>query len=249
VELTASELQALRSQMKNYGVVQASAAEQDSEFASQPPAPSVSASTGQPGIASTAGATAQAVPATTAPRTATDTSLKGSIRVVFLPDFEEAYAIRHHNQLSKGNYKLNFRDGWQLTDVSGEFDSTPVALEVLNTIDKAIGAIQTIEEASIDREKAVIEAAQKAQDARKAADNKDGVRQDQDYYQVVTRTWIKPGVYRINKPWEVESGLAPQPASGLLTSMGLTLYEVSERAVGQVEKVSGKLIAVPKTVK
>ena len=50
--------------------------------------------------------------------------LEGKIQVVFLPDFEERYAVESKNCLTKNAYALNFRHGWELTDVSSEADST-----------------------------------------------------------------------------------------------------------------------------
>jgi len=43
-------------------------------------------------------------------------------------------------------------------------------------------------------------------------------------WQLVERTSIKPGVYRLNKPWENEEATGLQPTgSGLLAKLGLPL--------------------------
>src|SRR5262249_58189375 len=45
-------------------------------------------------------------------------------------------------------------------------------------------------------------------------------------YRVVTSIYLKPGVYRVNKPWEME-GDHPVSGCGLLAKMGLATFEAS----------------------
>lgn len=164
-----------------------------------------------------------------APRQLSDKgSIKGNIDIIYLPDFEECYAVRCKNAMAKSAYKLNFRDGWELTDVSGEFNSTTLAIEVLNAIDNAITAAQDIETAEIDRQKEIADAAAKSPppSGAKNLDEAETLR-----FQEITRIYIKPGVYRINKPWEIEGGLQAQHGQGLLSSLGLSLIQVHERRV------------------
>src|SRR5262249_17233135 len=75
--------------------------------------------------------------------------LNGDIDVVFLPDLDEQYAMKSKNFLSKSAFGVVFKDGWQLTDVQAEHDSTPVAIELLNTISKAVDAAKTIATAGL----------------------------------------------------------------------------------------------------
>jgi hypothetical protein len=65
--------------------------------------------------------------------------VNGPIQIIFLPDMDEQYAIRSENFVSKSDFSLQFRNGWELTDVSGNHDSTPVALELIKTINAARG--------------------------------------------------------------------------------------------------------------
>jgi hypothetical protein len=165
--------------------------------------------------------------------------LKGSIKVFFLPDFEECYAVHCKSAIAKSAYKLTFRDGWELTDVAGEFDSTTFAIELLTAIDNAINSAKQVSEAGIDRQKAVADAyAKDAATKRANAANKDRAdAQKITHYQEIVRVYIKPGIYRINKPWEIEGGLQAQHGQGLLTSLGLTLQQVTERQVLPADRV------------
>src|SRR5205823_2203529 len=70
--------------------------------------------------------------------------LKGDIQILFLPDMDEQYAIQSKNVFSKSSFGLQFRHGWELTDVSGNHDSTPVALELFATINSAVDAAKAL---------------------------------------------------------------------------------------------------------
>lgn len=146
--------------------------------------------------------------------------LKGDIQVVFLPDFEEQYAVHNNNIIAKSDYKLRFKDGWQLQGVSGDFDSTTVALELLNTIDSAINAARNIARGSLGLSPAAAPSGrEKASVLLK--NTKEPV------LEMVRTTYIKPGLYRINKPWEMGAGLKPQ-GTGLLAKMGLKMIHTVE---------------------
>jgi hypothetical protein len=144
--------------------------------------------------------------------------LDGNIQVVFLPDLDEQYAIHNCNLLSKSAYALNFNDGWQLTDVSGQFDSTAVPLEILNFIDTAIDSAKTVALAAVDREARALSQADPAPGPMLAG--------DRTVYRVITATYLKPGIYRVNKPWEM-AGEHPVCGCGLLAKMGLATFETS----------------------
>jgi len=143
-------------------------------------------------------------------------NLTGNIDVVFLPDLDEQYAVHNCNFLSKSAYTLNFQDGWALTDVGGEFDSTPVPLEILNFIDKAITAAKNVALAGVDRQ------ARSAGDVALPATPGPGARL---VYQVTVSTYLKPGVYRVSKPWECET--EQTTGCGLLAKMGLATFETT----------------------
>lgn len=147
-------------------------------------------------------------------------SLNGSIQVVFLPDLDEQYAVHNKNFLSKSAYNLKFQDGWSLSDVSGEFDSTAVPLQILNFIDSAISAAKAAATADVSRMAERIGDETFGRPSIRAADD------SKLLYRVVTSTYLQPGVYRINKPWEVAEQTEVCGA-GFLAGMGLATYEVT----------------------
>jgi hypothetical protein len=149
--------------------------------------------------------------------------LKGNIDVVFLPDFDEQYAVNNCNVLAKSSYGLRFRDGWQLVGVDGKFDSTTVAIALLQTIDSAIQTAQSLATTALDT-RAKLEAAQKKVNN---IVNRDARGRPMPYVvlEVKRERVIPPGLYRINKPWEVEEGAAPC-GPGLLGKMGLPTVEM-----------------------
>src|SRR5262249_45645942 len=108
-------------------------------------------------------------------------------------------------------------DGWQLTDVSGQFDSTAVPLEILNFIDAAIDSAKSVALAGVDREAKILGGADIPGPA---------LTRERTLYRVITSTYLKPGVYRVNKPWEME-GDHPLGGCGLLAKMGLATFEAS----------------------
>ncbi|GAC1463475.1 MAG: hypothetical protein NVSMB9_01020 [Isosphaeraceae bacterium] len=146
-------------------------------------------------------------------------NLTGNIDVVFLPDLDEQYAVKSKNFLSKTTFGLVFRNGWELTDVSGEHDSTPVAIELLNTISKAVDSAKTIATAGLSAGGGGAPPKDTASFAKSLATDKGQMVR---LYYLTQTTYIKPGLYRINKPWEAEAG-APMPVGcGLLAKLGLT---------------------------
>jgi hypothetical protein len=146
--------------------------------------------------------------------------LNGNIQVVFLPDLDEQYAVHNCNVLSKSAYALYFRDGWQLSDVTGEFDSTAVPLEILNFIDKAIESAKGVALAGVDRQARILGAADVGVTKVPA------LRGGATVYRLVTSTYLKPGVYRVNKPWEI-NGEHPADGCGLLAKMGLATFDTA----------------------
>lgn len=156
---------------------------------------------------------------TAVPERNTADHLRGDVQIVFLPDLDEQYAVHNCNVLSKSAYTLHFKDGWELTDVNGEFDSTAVPLEILNFIDKAITAAKTVALAGVQRQAKLLGA--------DVADRSPPLKETgYTIYQVITTTYLKPGVYRINKPWEMANG-GEAGGCGLLAKLGLATFETT----------------------
>lgn len=149
-------------------------------------------------------------------------NLSGAIDVVFLPDLDEQYAVHNRNVVAKSSYALNFKDGWQLTGVNGEFDSTTVAVELLKTIDTAINTAKTVALAGLDARQRLLQRVVPATGENKARVTKDG--KVYLIYEVVRVRMIPPGMYRINKPWEIGGDSTPV-GCGLLEKMGLNAVE------------------------
>src|SRR5262249_55747980 len=106
--------------------------------------------------------------------------------------------------------RLNFANGAELTHVGGDHDATTVAFELLNTIQSAIQAGQTVGTAAITRQGKILAA---------KAGTKFSLGEKR-VWTLVETSWIKPGLYRLNKPWEMEG--QPQPTGcGLLAQLGL----------------------------
>lgn len=162
------------------------------------------------------------------PANARTASLNGSIQVVFLPDLDEQYAVHNKNFLSKSAYSLTFRDGWALTDVSGEFDSTAVPIEILNFIETAITAAKSVALADVNRMARTLSDPMTREGARFAA------TEDKVLYRVVTSTYLQPGVYRVNKPWEIAEDTEVCGA-GFLAKMGLATFEATRIEAYQTE--------------
>ena len=159
----------------------------------------------------------------------------GDFEIVFLPDLDEQYAVEHKNCLAESDFKLRFKDGWQLTGVSSDVDNTQVALEVLNTIDTAIESAKSLSVAGIDRQARALEAA--ADNSNPNALASDKAKSFLIPIKIVQKTYIDPGMYRIQKPWE--AGGQQMGGSGLLTQLGLP----------QTVEVSIEKLEEPKTTK
>jgi hypothetical protein len=158
-------------------------------------------------------------PQEVADNTTKTVDLTGKIDIVFLPDFDEQYAVHNKNCLAKSSYSMKFKDGWQLVGVNGEFDSTTVALELLNTIDGAINTAKSIATAGLDTQASIAA-------ARVRAGAPNGKQGENVYvFCEVRRTkTIPPGLYRLNKPWEMTE-MARPVGCGLLVSMGFRTVE------------------------
>ncbi|MCI0637993.1 MAG: hypothetical protein L0Y72_23535 [Gemmataceae bacterium] len=160
-------------------------------------------------------------------------SLDGEIQIVFLPDLDEQYAVRSKNFVSKTAFALKFREGWELSDVKAKHDSTPVAIELLNTVKSAVDAATDIAQAEIEASKKKTPGVGDVLDKQLRAIIGD---KQANLYFLVQTTYIKPGVYRINKPWEIEGGLGVN-GCGLLAKLGLETFTNTEMVpAARIEK-------------
>jgi hypothetical protein len=165
--------------------------------------------------------------------------LKGDMDIVYLPDLDEQYVIKSCNVMAKNAFGLAFKNGSELVEVQGEHDSTTLALSLLQQIENAIGTAQGVEQARIQREAKQLQAQQQRPSGGRM-DLGDAARaraeKQQPIWQMVHRTWIKPGVYRLNKPWEVKGGPEVQAVGcGLLARLGLpTVTDVDFRPVAAI---------------
>jgi hypothetical protein len=145
-------------------------------------------------------------------------ALQGNIQIVFLPDMDEQYAVKSRNIVSKSEFTLKFQEGWALNDVYADHDSTPVPLELLNTIDQAIESAKSVALAQMKKDAAGGGGGPGSRQSG-STDRTVMVAEDLPIYKLVQTTYIKPGLYRLNKPWETGG---PMPAGcGFLAKLGL----------------------------
>jgi hypothetical protein len=168
--------------------------------------------------------------------TSDPTVLKGVMEIIYLPDLDEQYVIKSTNILAKSAFGLAFKNGTELVEVQGEHDSTTVAISLLGLIQGAISAAAGVEEQRLSQQSKSVHSGPGA--AKLAlADLGANASAGSPIWQVVERVSIKPGVYRLNKPWEIEGGPELQPCGcGLLAKLGLpTVTEIVDfRQVGTI---------------
>jgi hypothetical protein len=154
--------------------------------------------------------------------------LKGSIKVVFLPDMDEQYAVHNTSFLGKIAYRLAFKDGWQLQGVSADTDNTAVAIALLKAVQTGIDTAKKVAMKRNALAQALKKPAEPAAGNNKAAMLKDGKDDSLRIMEVATCTYLKPGLYRINKPWEMDGGIACDQDGGFLQKLGLETYVTTE---------------------
>jgi hypothetical protein len=140
--------------------------------------------------------------------------------LVHLPDFEEQMAVKPVNILGTSKFKMLFRDGWQLTTVNGEHDSTPVTLELIETLKSLISSAGDVEEARLNGKIPTPPAAEKKEgDVTKS--KLDGADAAANFKKVIVcrRHYIEPGMYRVKK----SSEMGPTSSQGmeLISCMGI----------------------------
>jgi hypothetical protein len=154
-----------------------------------------------------------------------DATEPAQFQVVFLPDFEEQFAIRNRNLLAKSQYNYHFTDGWSLDNVSGTWNATDVPVRFLQTLGNIFGHAASFEQDRMKAEK-MPAAGTPLAGALDLVPARNEVR-----FEVRRVLRIEPGIYRIQKSWE-RVAAAPPPAemppdlaSSLLSDLGLPVVE------------------------
>lgn len=162
-------------------------------------------------------------------------ALVGDIGIIYLPDLDEQYVIKSRNCMSKTAFGLAFRNGSELAEVQGEHDSTALPLAILQQIQNAIATAQGVEQQRIQQQS---KASKGTTGGGSAQAKLNGQTSDEVVWQLIERVSIKPGVYRLNKPWEVECGqTVQQTGCGLLAKLGLpSVVEVDFKPAATIGK-------------
>jgi hypothetical protein len=140
--------------------------------------------------------------------------------VIFLPDFEEQYAIKNCNFLAKTHYKYTFRNGTTLVSMAGVYDSTDVPIQIVETIKALVTAAGEVAKTRLGAfpvtpKTGFLAGAPAATTA--------------DYFLRFEQA-IEPGVYRVQKSWEEvavaeHDGLPQGDICGLFAAIGLRVHE------------------------
>jgi hypothetical protein len=144
----------------------------------------------------------------------------GPFQVVFLPDFEEQYAIRNINVTAKTKYHYTFRNGTDLETVSGTYNAAEVPVKIVETVGALITAVGEVAKTRLQ--------SLPAGGARLAVEVGPQVP-DADFY-LRREQSIEPGVYRVQKSWERAAavpleGLPCDQLCGLLSDVGLPVVD------------------------
>jgi hypothetical protein len=154
-------------------------------------------------------------------------------QVVFLPDFEEQYAISNCNVFAKTKYRYVFRNGTDLESVSGSYNSVDVPIKIVETVGALITAIGGVAKARLG--------GADAGGTTRLSLGVTGLVETPFYIRF--EHCIEPGVYRVQKSWEraATTPLADLPADqlcGLFADVGLPIVEsvaVIDRATHKLE--------------
>ncbi len=143
-----------------------------------------------------------------------------AFQCIFLPDFEEQYAIRNVNVLAKTKYKYTFNNGTDLVTMAGSYDGTDVPVQIVATVGRLVQAVGAVATERLNDLPVKAAGAMLYDTSAKAAP---------DFY-VRTEQVIEPGVYRVQKSWERAAaapveGLSAEQACGLFADVGLTVVE------------------------
>jgi hypothetical protein len=142
-----------------------------------------------------------------------------NIQVVFLPDFDEMYAIQPINVAAKTQYEIHFTDGWQLDSAGATLDSTDIPIAFLRSIQNLFKLASGQQGTSTTGGGAKSPG---PADMAPAAEAYGGplVKIKHTYF-------LEPGMYRVQKSWERTPGECQSVAGAvsLLTSLGLDIQE------------------------
>ena len=116
-----------------------------------------------------------------------------AIQVIFLPDFEEQYAIRNKNFLAKTQYQYTFSHGTELDTMSGTYGAVDVPVKILETIGNLITAAGSVATQKLTGGGGA---------AKSASSSGFGGTGDAPTFYIRTKLVIEPGVYRLQKSWE-----------------------------------------------
>jgi hypothetical protein len=158
-----------------------------------------------------------------------------AIQVVFLPDFEEQYAIRNKNCQAKTKYKYTFRNGTELAGMAGSYNSTDVPVMIVETVGSLLQAAGQVAMTAIQPASALTQAASSPTTRMNYGA---GGKTDPDpnpnpiRYYVKIEHVLEPGIYRVQKSWERAAampldGLKPEQFPGLFADVGLEIREVT----------------------
>lgn len=145
-----------------------------------------------------------------------------AIQVVFLPDFEEQYAIRNKNILAKTKYQYIFRNGTELASISGSYNSTDVPVAIVETVGSLIKAAGEVAKTAIGNPAALA-------GAKSSLTGRD---ETIEQFYIKSEYFIEPGIYRLQKSWEEAAGAAvadldPDERAGLFSRLGLDVAPVA----------------------
>lgn len=155
------------------------------------------------------------------------------IQIAMLPDFEEQMRIKDCNFLAWSKYGLAFKDGWQLAGVQGSWDSTEVPVRILQSVSKAISAAAAI------KKKALSTLPISPAELREFRARKGNLDDPFDPVLITVTEYIPPGVYRLNKPREMDRVIC----NGLLTELGLPTEH--ERKVQRLDMSPAEAKKIP----
>lgn len=154
--------------------------------------------------------------------------LTGNMKILYLPDLDEQYVIKSKNVLAKSAFALTFNDDSSLAAVEGNHDATTVTISLLEQVDKAITAAQGVLGAQITQQSKTTTAAPNPAGLGTGAPGGLGAAAEIQYYQFVERIYIRPGLYRLNKPWEMGGDQAETVGCGLLAKLGIPYVTETE---------------------
>ena len=118
---------------------------------------------------------------------------------------------------ANSKYGYTFRDGASLAVATGNYNSTVVPVEFLNSVQNLIQQVAAV------RARSIKERLPAGADARSGF-----APEPSNVFYVRTSQFIEPGLYRLQKSWEqppADPGLAPDRCVGLLTDLGFAVSE------------------------